>query len=130
VGFGIRQNLNFRSIKNQLDRADIEYNRVRDLKDALMDGIYLELNESYRQASVAEVRANQTDEALVTARNWVRHEQLNYDIGFGDVEELLNAMQKELELRVELKQNVFDLNKRVSELYRASGITVKQLSVN
>lgn len=130
VGFGIRQNLNFRSIKNQLDRADIEYNRVRDLKDALMDGIYLELNETYRQASVAEVRANQTDEALSTARNWVRHEQLNYDIGFGDVEELLNAMQKELELRVELKQNVFDLNKKVAELYRASGITVKQLSIN
>lgn len=130
VGFGIRQNLNFRSIKNQMEQADIEYNRVQDLKGALMDGIYLELNETYRKASVAEVRANQTEEALSTARNWVRHEQLNYDIGFGDVEELLNAMQKELELRVELKQNVFELNKKVAELYRTSGITVKQLSVN
>ncbi|WP_083750258.1 TolC family protein [Rhodohalobacter halophilus] len=130
VGFGIRQNLNFRSIRNQIDRADIEFSRVRDLKDALMDGIYLELNENYREASVAEVKANQTEQALSTARNWVRHEQLNYDIGFGDVEELLNAMQKELELRVELKQNVFDLNKKVAALYRASGISVKQLSVN
>jgi len=130
VGFGIRQNLNFRSIRNEMERADIEFNRVRDLKDALMDGIYLELNENYREASVAETRANQTQEALSTARNWVRHEQLNYDIGFGDVEDLLDAMQKELELRVELKQNVFDLNKKVAALYRASGISVKQLSVN
>ncbi len=130
VGFGIRQNLNFRSIRNQLERADIEYNRVRDLKDAVMDGIYLQLNENYREASVAEVRVQQKEEALSTARNWVRHEQLNYDIGFGDVEELLNAMQKELELRVELKQNVFELNKKVAALYRASGISVKQLSVN
>ncbi|PKD45243.1 TolC family protein [Rhodohalobacter barkolensis] len=130
VGFGIRQNLNFRSIRNQLERADIEYNRVQDLKSALMDGIYLDLNEKYREASVADVKVNQIEEALSTARNWVRHEQLNYDIGFGDVEELLNAMQKELELRVELKQNVFDLNKKVAALYRVSGISVQQLSVN
>lgn len=130
VGFGIRQNLNFTSIRNKIDRTDIEYNRVRDLKNALTDGIYLELNRAYREATVAEVRVNQTEEALTKARNWVRHEQLNYDIGFGDVEDLLDALQKELELRVELKQNVFDLNKKVAALYRASGIPVSQLSVN
>jgi outer membrane protein TolC len=130
VGFGIRQNLNFSSMRNNVERADIEYRRVQDLRDAVSDGIYLELNDAYRTATVAEVKVRQTNEALAKARNWVRHEQLNYDLGFGDVEDLLDALQKELELRVELKQNVFDLNKRMAELYRAAGLPIHQLSVN
>jgi outer membrane protein TolC len=130
VGFGIRQNLNFSSMRNSVERADIEFRRVQDLKEAVFDGIYLELNEAYRKATVAEVKVRQTDEALTKARNWVRHEQLNYDLGFGDVEDLLDALQKELELRVEMKQNVFELNKKVAVLYRAAGIPVHQLSVN
>ncbi|MCC5914530.1 MAG: TolC family protein [Balneolaceae bacterium] len=130
VGIGIRQNLNFRSMRNDIDRAEIEKRRVTDLRDALSDGIVLELNDTYQKAAVAEVKVNQTRRALSTARNWVRSEQLDYDLGFGDVEQLLEAVQKELELRVELKQNIFDLNKRVAELYKAAGIPVSQLSTN
>jgi len=130
VGFGIRQNLNFSSIRNTVDRAEIEYRRVNDLHKAVTDGITLEINNKYREAVIAEVKVRQTEEALVTARNWVRNEQLNYDIGFGDVEDLLDSVQKELELRLQLKQNVFDLNKKVAALYKAGGIPIQQLSIN
>jgi outer membrane protein TolC len=130
IGFGIRQNLNFGSMKATAEKADIEYKRVQDLKTALTDGIILELNESYQEAVVADEKVKRTDEALVTARNWVRNEQLNYDIGFGDVENLLEAVQKELELRVQLKQSVYDFNKRVAALYKAAGIPIYQLSTN
>lgn len=130
VGFSFRQNLNFSSMRNNVERADIEHRRVQDLKEALTDGIILELNETYSDAAVAEVRVRQTNEALVTARNWVRHEQLNYDIGFGDVEDLLDAVQKELELRLQLKQNTFELNKRVAALNKAAGIPVTHFSAN
>lgn len=130
VGIGIRQNLNFRSMRNDIDRAEIEKRRVSDLQGALTDGIVLELNDTYQKAAVADVKVQQTRNALRTARNWVRSEQLDYDLGFGDVEDLLEAVQKELELRVELKQNIFDLNKKVAELYKAAGIPVAQLSTN
>jgi hypothetical protein len=60
----------------------------------------------------------------------VRNEQLNYDIGFGDVEDLLDAVQKELELRLEMKQNVFDLNKKIAALHKAGGIPIHQLTLN
>jgi outer membrane protein TolC len=130
VGFGIRQNLNFSSMRANIDRADIEYRRVQDLQDAVNDGIVIELNDKYQKAAVAEVKVEQTRRALSTARNWVRNEQLDYDLGFGDVENLLEAVQKELELRVQLKQSIFDLNKKVAALYRASGLPVNQLSSN
>lgn len=130
VGFGFRQNLNFFSMRSDIEKAEIEYKRVENLRYALTDNIILELNESYREAMVADTRVEQTDNALVTARNWVRHEQLNYDYGFGDVDELVNSIQKELELRVQLKQNVYDLNKKIAALYKASGMPLNQLSLN
>ncbi len=130
VGFGIRQNLNFSGIRNSVDRAEIEYRRINDLHKAVTDGITLEINEKYREAVIAEMRLRQTEEALVIARNWVRNEQLNYDIGFGDVEDLLDSVQKEFELRIQLKQNIFDLNKKIAELYKSGGIPIQKLSIN
>ncbi|MDR9365381.1 MAG: TolC family protein [Balneolaceae bacterium] len=130
VGFGIRQNLNFLSMRATVDRARIEYRRVNDLEKAVSDQIILDLNERYREATVAETRMKQTEEALATARKWVRNEQLNYDIGFGDAENLLDALQKEVELRVKLKQNIFDLNKKVAALYKAGGLPISQLNLN
>lgn len=130
VGFGIRQNLNFSSIRNRVERERIEYNRIKDLRDALTDGIMLELNEHYMEAVVADTKVNQIEEALVTTRNWVRHEQLNYDYGFGDVEDLVDSVRKELELRVSLKQSIFEMNKKVAALYNASGLPLTNLSLN
>jgi len=127
---GIRQNLNFSSVRRSIERADIEYRRVTDLHKAVSDGIILEINDRYREAVIAESRLNQTREALVTARNWVRNEQLNYDIGFGDVEDLLDAVQKELELRLELKQNVFELNRKSAALLKAGGLPIQSLNSN
>lgn len=122
IGFGIRQNLNFSTIRTNLERADIEYRRVSDLEHAIQDGIILELNDTYREAIIAERRVSQSRESLAIARNWVRNEQLNYDIGFGDVEDLLDALQKELEIRFELNQYTFELNKKIAELLKASGL--------
>src|SRR6056297_1530905 len=130
VGFGKRQNLNFQSIRNRVEKTEIEYQRVNDLHKAVTDGIVLEVNEAYREAVIADSKRKQTDEALKIARNWVRNEQLNNDLGFGDVENLLEAVQKELELRLNLKQNTFELNKRIAALYKASGVSVSQMTIN
>lgn len=130
VGFGIRQNLNILSMRADVEKARIEYKRVNDLEKAVSDQIILDLNERYREATVAETKMKQTEEALATARKWVRNEQLNYDIGFGDAENLLDALQKEVELQVKLKQNIFELNKKVAALYRAGGLPISQLNLN
>lgn len=130
VGFGIRQNLNFQSLRNNINRAEIEHKRMYDLQQALSEGMVLELNETYREAVIAESKVRQTEESLGIARNWVRNEQLNYDLGFGIIEDLIDAVRQELELRLELKQNVFELNKKMAALYKASGVPVSQMNLN
>lgn len=130
AGLSIRQNLNFFSNRTKVNKARIEHKRVQDLKDALTDGIILELNEKYRQAAVAQKNVTQIEEVLTISKQWVRQEQLDYDFGFGNVENLLDSVQKELETRVELKQNVFELNKRVAMLYKTAGIPITRLGLN
>lgn len=130
VGLSIRQNLNFLSTRTNVDRAQIEHRRVRNLKDALTDGIILELNDRYREAAIAQTRVIQLEEVLSISRNWVRQEQLDYDFGFGVVDDLIESVQQELETRVELKQNIFELNTRVALLYNAAGLSITQLGLN
>jgi outer membrane protein TolC len=116
-------------MRASVDKARIEYKRVNDLEKAVSDQIILDLNERYREATVAETRMQQTEEALATARKWQRHELLNLDTGFGDVEDYLDAVQKELELRVKWKQNIYELNKKIAALYRAGGLPISQLNL-
>ncbi len=128
-GLGIRQNLDFIGMKADVERSRIEYRRTKDLKKAAMDGIVLEVSEKYKDASLSKTKVEKTDEALVTTKKWLRQEQLDYDFGIGDTKDLIDAMKKELELRVELKREIFSLNKNMAELFKASGLDILQLKM-
>jgi len=129
-GIGIRQNLNFLALDASLEKGRIDYRRTQDLRDALEDAIFLGLNEAYLNAEAAAAELESAQQALSTSKNWVRHEQLNYDYGFGDVKELVESMRTELELRVDVARAVHDWNLRRSELLLESGMTVTELAEN
>lgn len=128
VGVGIRQNLDFFSINADIERSRIQYDQAKYLKEAALDGIILELNDAYKNASLSKLKVEKTDEALVTGKKWLRQEQLDYDFGIGDTKDLIDAMQKELELRVELQRRIFEFNNDMAELYRTAGFPLKQLT--
>lgn len=129
-GFTIRQNLNFLSMKANIERNQIELNKINYAEDAAKDGILLEVNNNYRQASLADVKVKQTDQALVTSKKWLRQEQLDYDFGMGDVKDLIDAMKKELELKLQLKQRVFEFNSSLAKLNKSAGIPLTTLITN
>lgn len=129
-GLGIRQNLDFLGIKAQVEKGEIQYRQAKFLKEAAVDGIELEINEAFKKTSLSKLKVEKTDEALVTGKEWLRQEQLDYDFGIGDTKDLIDAMQKELELRVQLKREVFELNKNMAELYRKAGLPVTEFTKN
>lgn len=131
-GFGltIRQDLNFFSMKASIERSEIELNKVTYAKDAAQDGILLEVNNNYRTASLANVKVEQTDNALVTSKRWLRQEQLDYDFGMGDTQDLIDAMRKELELKLQLKQYIFEYNSSLAKLNKSAGIPLTTLITN
>lgn len=123
-GLGIRQNLNFFSISNDLEKGRVQKKQAKSLKEAAVDGIVLEINEAYKEASLSRIKVNKTDDALVTSKKWLRQEQLDYDFGTGETKDLIDAMKKELELRVRLKREIFQFNTNMAELYRKSGLPI------
>lgn len=129
-GLGIRQNLDFLSIKADREKGQIQYRQAKFLKNAAIDGIILEVNEAYKDASISRTKVNKTDDALVTSKKWLRQEQLDYDFGIGETKDLIDAMRKELELRVQLKREIFEFNKNMADLYRKSGIPIIEIMNN
>lgn len=129
-GLGIRQNLDFLSANADLEKGRIQYRQAKFLKEAAVEGIILQINQAYKEASLSKVEVEKTDEALVTSKKWLRQEQLDYDFGMGETKDLIDAMQKELELRVQLKRRIFEFNKDMAKLYRKAGLPIMQIMNN
>ncbi|MFN1833681.1 TolC family protein [Balneola sp. MJW-20] len=129
-GFTIRQNLNFFQMRSNLERSRIELRKVSYARDAARDGVLLEVNNNYRKARVADIRVKRTDDALVTSKEWKRQEQQDYDFGIGEVKDLIDSMKKELELKLQLKQFIFEYNKSLAELNKSAGIPLTTLITN
>ncbi len=130
VGLGFRQNLDFWSMEFDVARSKIQLRQVEFSKQAAIEGIVLQVMEKYKAASVSQITVNKLQEALVTAKRWLRQEQLDYDLGLGNTKDLIDALKKEAMLRVQYKQAIFDFNTNMAELYRVSAIPVTQLSTN
>lgn len=130
VGLGIRQNLDFFSMNVQVEESRIQYKQAQYLKEAAIDGIVLEVSDKYKNVNLSKTKIEQTNDALVTSKKWLRQEQLDYDFGIGETKDLLDAMRKELELRVQYRQQVFEYNEDMAELFKASGISITALEMN
>ncbi|HKJ34384.1 MAG TPA: TolC family protein [Balneolales bacterium] len=125
--FGIRQNLDFWGMKNDIDKMKIKYNEIKYSRDAAVQGIRLELLNSYKTAKVAEVTYKKTGDALHTSTEWLRQEQINYDLGIGKIKNLLDAVKSNLELEAEYRKKVYDYDLDMAKLYKASGIPIQNL---
>jgi outer membrane protein TolC len=129
-GIGFRQNLNFGLIRNQIDRSRIQVEQARDAKSAVEVGLRLELLDSYKTASIALSRYNQTTKMLQVSNEWLRLEQINYDYEIGEIKDLVEAVQKNLELKALQKQRVYEWNVQLGRLTSKSGRSVTELFPN
>lgn len=129
-GIGFRQNLNFGLIRNQIDRSRIQVEQARDAKTAVEVGLRLELLDSYKTASIALSRYNQTTKMLQVSNEWLRLEQINYDYEIGEVKDLVEAVQKNLELKALQKQRAYEWNVQLGRLTTKSGRSVNELFTN
>lgn len=129
VGLTIRQNLNFFQARTSLERSRLEVKRLEFIEDAARDGIMIELNDSFRIAAISKAKVQRTQEALKIAKEWLRSEQLDYDLGFGESKDLIDAVRQELELRLEEKQSIFEYNQAMAKLNKSAGLPLDHQSI-
>jgi outer membrane protein TolC len=126
-GIGIRQNLNFQAMRLNNQRAELQVRQARYALDALEDVVMLEIAENYRRMMMSYSRMENSRQALDVSNEWLRMEQIDYDLGFGDVKNLIDALKIALEKELEYRQRIFEFNVSVGKLYHAAGLPVESL---
>lgn len=126
--FGFRQNLNFWSMKQDLEKTEVQYRQAEDSKGAIETGIRLDVYNNYKDVQVSKTTIEKTKDALQTSNEWLRQEQINYDLDLGEVKDLLDAVKTNLQLEADYRQKVFNYNLDMAKLYEASGISLQTLN--
>jgi outer membrane protein len=121
-GIGFRQNLNFGVNRVSINRAELQVRQAMYAREAVEDGVSLDIREKYRSMMMSFSRLHNTREALGVSNEWLRMEQIDYDLGFGEVKNLVDAVKANLELEVSYKQRIYDFNVNVGKLRKSAGL--------
>lgn len=119
--FGLRQNLNFASMSQKTEKARLQYRQAQYSRDAVVTGVMLDVSDKYKNAMLAQRRVETSSEALQTSKEWLQQEQIDYDLGLGEVKNLVEAVKTNLELEVQYRQRVFEYNVSLGKLRQAAG---------
>ena len=122
VGVGLQQNLNFFQTESRVDQAKAELREVEHQQEAAHQLVQFEVEEAFRNARIARETVESRDRSLTTTEEWVRTEQINFDLGVGDAENLIDAVRANLEAEAAYYEAVERYNVAVLRLLRKKGV--------
>lgn len=122
IGFGFRQKLNFNQTRAKVEQARSEESKMRFQADAARQLVLFEVEEAYRNVLITRAAVGAQSKALKLSKEWLRTEQVNFEYDLGDTENLVKAVQSNLELQAANYQAIHDFNRSVIRLLKATGI--------
>lgn len=127
AGFGFRQKLNFFQTEAQVEQARAQRNAVRHQQEAARQLVLFEVEQAYRNVITARGALEAQDQSLQISKEWLRTEQVNFDLALGDTENLVDAVRANLDLQVSYYQAVKEYNMAVLNLLETTGTLVQRL---
>ena len=124
AGLGLRLPLNFGQTRAKVEQAEAQHNEVRHQLRAAQQLVLFQVEEAYRNLIIARASMEAQEEALRISREWLRTEQINFDLDLGDTENLVRAVQTSLELEASYYDRVRKYNVGVLRLLAAIGTLV------
>jgi len=121
AGVGIRQKLNFSQTRAQVERAQYEEAILQSQGEALYQVILFEVEAAYRNVLITEAAVTANAEALRLSKNWLRSEQVNFDLGIGDSQNLVRVVKRNLETLLQDFRARFAYNVAVLRLLASTG---------
>lgn len=125
AGLGFRQKLNFGQTRAQVEQAQSNLEEVRFQGQAARQLVLFEVEEAFRNVLIAKSAIETRGEALRISKEWLRIEEINFDLDLGDTENLVRAVQANLELQAANHQAIHDYNISVIRLLKATGTLTK-----
>ena len=127
VGFTIRQNLSFGITRSKVRQAEAERNEVRHLGVAAEQLVLFDIESAWRNLRTAKAKLDAQKESLHISKEWLRTEEINFDLDLGDTENLVRAVRSNLELKIKYFQAVYNYNIAVLDLGLATGTLTDQV---
>lgn len=127
TGFGFQMNLNIAQTRARVEQARAQLNAVRYQEEAAQQLIRFEIEDAYRQVLIAQTDVSSRDEDVRITTEWLRTEQINFDLGFGDTENLVKAVRANLEAEARYYEAVQRFNVAVLRLWRTTGVLVDRI---
>ena len=126
AGLGLRLPLNFAQTRAQVEQAEAQRNEVRHQLTAARQLIRFQVEEAYRAFITNRAAMETQDTSLTIGREWLRTEQINFDLDLGDTENLVDAVQAKLELEATYYERVRRYNASVLRLLAATGMLIRR----
>lgn len=125
-GFGLQMNLNFAQTRARVEQAQAELNEVRYQQEAAEQLIQFEVEEAFRDVLTAEADVASRNEDVRITEEWLRTEQIDFDLELGDPENLVRAVQANLEAEAQYYEAVQRFNVAVLRLWRVTGVLTER----
>lgn len=122
AGLGLRLPLNFAQTRAKVEQAEAQRDAVHHQLAAARQLVLFEVEEAYRNVLTARAAMDAQDEAFTISQQWLRTEQINFDLDLGDTENLVDAVRASLELEATYYEQVRQYNVAVLRLLARSGV--------
>jgi outer membrane protein TolC len=121
AGLGLRMELNVAQTRAQVEQAKAEREEVRHQQTAAQQLVLFEVEQAYRDVLITQAALVARDSSLLLAREWLRTEQIDFDLGLSETENLVEAVRATLELQAAALEAAQRYNAALLRLWRATG---------
>ncbi|MCG8604319.1 TolC family protein [bacterium] len=118
---GAKWNLNFWQTRSKVGVAQAEFLHLAQKEEQLSHGLKLEVEKSYLELVQAQQNMQDSRKALRTSNNWLRSATMTFDIGVGEVKELIDAFKANGAMEAEHLGNILKFNLAAAKLSQVTG---------
>ncbi len=119
-----RVNLNFSKIRADLNKSRIELNQAKDARRAASQLKFFEVREAFKNFQIAKETRDKNQTSLDLANEWLRQEQIDFDLEIGELNHLIDAVKATMQYKVAVARSIQGYNSALIELYLKTGYSV------
>jgi outer membrane protein TolC len=121
---GFRYSLDFFRTRDKVQEAQIAVQTLDVTERLLHDALQLEVRRAYEKVVETATKLRESKKAMKASERWLRSASMTFDIGVGEIKDLLEAFKANGEMRAEYYRNIYEYNVAVATLEKTVGQTL------
>ncbi len=118
---GFDWDMNFMHHRDEIRVQRLEADKLRSQEGPLSSLVEKEVREAFLKARRAKADVEEGRDALQASENWFRAEMQTFDIGIGQIKDVIDAFQANVQMETQQLQNIAAFNVALAELSQRVG---------